>query len=72
MTKKKKTKNPHAVALGRLGGAVMAKRGPEYYSRMSKARKTHSGPPRKPDSEIKPNSLYQRARRARLKRAGII
>jgi hypothetical protein len=38
----------------------------EQQSAAGKAAK-HSGRPRLPDDQVKPNTLYQRARRARLK-----
>lgn len=63
-----KRKNPHAVALGRIGGKTTAKRGPEYYRKINKLRKNPSGGrPLNPGDKVKPGTLYQRARRARLK-----
>jgi len=49
MPKKKKSspkppqKNPAAVALGRMGGSAIAKRGPEYFRLLQAKRKLHSG-----------------------------
>jgi hypothetical protein len=36
-------KNPAAVELGKRGGAAMAKRGPEYFKRISAMRKNKRG-----------------------------
>ncbi len=43
-----------------------AKKVKQQLSAAGKAAK-HSGRPRLPDNQVKPNTLYQRARRARLK-----
>lgn len=38
-----------AAALGKKGGTITAKRGPEYYAQIASLRKTHAGGrPRKP------------------------
>jgi hypothetical protein len=41
--KKQPKKNPFAVALGRKGGKVTAKRGSEYFRQLSLSRKNPSG-----------------------------
>lgn len=48
-----KVKNPHAVALGKLGGDKVAERGPEYYAEIQAKRKERKGgrpknPPKAP------------------------
>lgn len=48
----KQAKTPSAVALGRKGGLVSAKKGSDYFRRLAAKRKTHGGGrPRKSDSE---------------------
>jgi hypothetical protein len=48
----KQAKTPSAVALGRKGGLVSAKKGSDYFRRLAAKRKTHGGGrPRKADSE---------------------
>jgi hypothetical protein len=48
----KQGKTPPAVALGRKGGLVSAKKGSDYFRRLAAKRKTHGGGrPRKADSE---------------------
>jgi hypothetical protein len=48
----KQAKTSPAVALGRKGGLVSAKKGSEYFRRLAAKRKTHGGGrPRKSDSE---------------------
>jgi hypothetical protein len=42
-----------AVALGKKGGKATAKRGPDYYSKISAMRKEHKGG--RPPSKSKPN-----------------
>jgi hypothetical protein len=42
-----------AVTLGKKGGKVTAKRGPEYYRKIAGMRKTHAGG--RPPSKSKPN-----------------
>jgi len=39
----KQAKTPSAVALGRKGGSVIAKRGSEYFRKLAAKRKTHGG-----------------------------
>ena len=48
----KQAKTPPAVALGRKGGLVSARKGSDYFRRLAAKRKTHGGGrPRKADSE---------------------
>ena len=45
------SETPAAAQLGKLGGSVTAKRGPEYYSKIASMRKTRAGGrPRKGDA----------------------
>ena len=37
------SKAPAAIQLGRLGGTVTAKRGPDYFRELAARRKTHGG-----------------------------
>ena len=39
----KQAKTPSAVALGRKGGSVIAKRGSDYFRKLAAKRKTHGG-----------------------------
>jgi hypothetical protein len=39
----KQAKTPSAVALGRKGGSVIAKRGADYFRNLAAKRKTHGG-----------------------------
>jgi hypothetical protein len=39
----KHTKNPVAVALGRIGGKAIAERGPEYFRELQAKRKARKG-----------------------------
>lgn len=39
----KQAKTPSAVALGRKGGFVIAKRGSDYFRKLAAKRKTHGG-----------------------------
>jgi hypothetical protein len=39
----KQAKTPSAVALGRKGGLVSAKKGSEYFRKLAAKRKTHAG-----------------------------
>jgi len=45
------TKLPAASQLGRLGGTVMAKRGPDYFRELAARRKTHGGGRPRKDAE---------------------
>jgi hypothetical protein len=47
-----KTKDPAAVKLGRKGGKVIAKRGPEYFRQLQARRKKRKGgrPPKSKES----------------------
>ena len=48
----KQAKTPSAVALGRKGGSVIAKRGSDYFRKLAARRKTHGGGrPRKDSSD---------------------
>jgi hypothetical protein len=47
----KQTKTPSAVALGRKGGSVIAKRGSDYFRKLAAKRKTHGGGRPRKDSE---------------------
>lgn len=59
-------KNPHAVALGKRGGAAkFAKHGVEQIRALGLSR-------RKPDDQVSKNALYQREYRERLKQAETI
>jgi hypothetical protein len=40
---KKPKKNPAAVALGKLGGKVIAQRGPDYFRQLQAKRKSRKG-----------------------------
>jgi hypothetical protein len=63
--------NQAATALGKLSWQVRLKRYglKKLKQKLSAAGRTatHSGRPRMPDDQVKPNSLYQRARRERLR-----
>jgi hypothetical protein len=47
----KQAKTPPAVALGRKGGSVIAKRGSDYFRKLAAKRKTHGGGRPRKDSE---------------------
>lgn len=44
-------KLPSAIELGRLGGTVTAKRGPDYFRELAARRKTHGGGRPRKDAE---------------------
>lgn len=47
----KQSRMSAAAALGRKGGAAIAKRGPDYFRKLSAKRKTHGGGRPRKDSE---------------------